>query len=147
MFRNFCFIPALLFALAAPANAGPFADGLAAYEKKDYPTALKVLKPLAVLGHAGAQHYLGSMYYFGHAVAQDYLAAHMWTNIAVANGDLAAEKSRDEVARRMTPDQIVDAERMAQEWMAQHKGNVVSSIMPRTVKTIRIVPDGKPILE
>ena len=49
MFRSFRFIPALLFALAAPANAGPFEDGLAAYEQKDYPTALKVLKPLAEL--------------------------------------------------------------------------------------------------
>ena len=147
MFRSFFFIPVLLFALATPANAGPFEDGLAAYEQKDYPTALKVLKPLAELGHAGAQNYLGMMYYLGQADAQDYVLAHMWTNIAVANGEPEAENLRDEVARRLTPDQIAKAERMAQEWMAQHKGNVVSSIMPRTVKTVRIGPDGKPISE
>ena len=147
MFRSFRFIPALLFVMAAPANAGPFEDGLAAYEQEDYPTALKVLKPLAALGHAGAQNYLGIMYYLGQADAQDYVLAHKWSNIAASNGEPAAEKIRDEVARRLTPNQIVFAERMAQEWMAQHKGNVVSSIMPRTVKTIRIGPDGEPISE
>ncbi len=147
MFRSFCIIPALLFSLAAPATSGPFAVGLAAYEQEDYPTALKVWKPLAELGHAGAQNHLGIMYYFGHAVAQDYVLAHMWTNIAVVNGDPTAEKLRDDVARRMTPDQIADAERMAQEWMARREGSAVSRIQPKIVKTIPIGPDGKPMSE
>ena len=147
MFRSFCIIPVILFSLVVPANAGPFEDGLAAYEQKDYPTALKFLKPLAELGHTGAQSYLGMMYYLGQADAQDYVLAYKWANIAVANGEPTAAKLRDEVARQLTPDQIARAERMAQEWMAQHKGNVVSSIMPRTVKTVRIGPDGKPISE
>ena len=147
MFRSFCIIPALLFSLATPAIAGPFAVGIAAYEQEDYPTALKIWRPLAELGHAGAQNRLGMMYYYGHAVAQDYVLAHMWTNLAVANGDPTAEKLRDDVASRMTTDQIANAERMAQEWMSRRKGSAVLRIQPNIVKTIRIGPDGRPISE
>ena len=145
MFRSFCIIPALLFSLAAPATAGPFAVGLAAYEQEDFSTALKVWKPLAELGHAGAQNHLGIMYYFGHAVAQDYVLAHMWTYIAIENGEPAAVNLRDDLARRLTPDQIAEAERLAQEWMGRRADRLVSRIQPKIVKTIRIGPDGKPI--
>ena len=145
VFRSLCFISVLIFVLALPAKAGPFADGLSAYEQKDYPTALTIWKPLAQLGHAGAQNYLGIMYYFGHAVEQDYVLAYMWANIAVAHGDISAMKLRDDVARQMTPDQIANAERMARDWKDRTKGKDVSRSQPKVVKTIRIGPDGKPI--
>ena len=47
-------IAGLLFATGA-VLAGPFEDGLGAYLRKDYATALRLWRPLAIKGHAGAQ--------------------------------------------------------------------------------------------
>jgi TPR repeat protein len=60
--------------VAAPVTAGPFEDGIAAYRRGDYPTAMGLLRPLADQGNALAQHNLGFMYLNGHGVAQDYVA-------------------------------------------------------------------------
>ncbi len=57
------FLALAIMALAVPANAGPLEDGLAAYESKDYATALKLWRPLAEQGNADAQNNLGFMYY------------------------------------------------------------------------------------
>ncbi len=68
---------AILIGLAAPAWAG-IAEGLAAYERGDYATALRELRPLANQGDADAQHNLGLMYYKGQGVAQDQAVAVKW---------------------------------------------------------------------
>jgi len=39
-----------------------YQEGMDAYERGDYDTALKELRPLAEQGHVGAQSLLGSMY-------------------------------------------------------------------------------------
>jgi TPR repeat protein len=56
------------------------------------------------------------MYYNGHGGTQDYVQAHMWFNLVAAKGDAAAVKNRDNVASRMTPAQIAEAQKMAREW-------------------------------
>ena len=59
---------------------------------------------------------LGSMYGTGDGVVQDYVRAHMWFNIAATSGDSKyASKNRDIVAKRMTPAQIADAQKLARE--------------------------------
>jgi hypothetical protein len=40
----------------------------------------------------------------------------MWWNLAAAQGNEDARKNRDLAARRMTPDQLAEAQRMAREW-------------------------------
>ncbi len=57
----------LLVVLAAPAWAG-FDDGMAAYDRGDYETALREFRPLAEQGNALAQHNLGVMYDNGQGV-------------------------------------------------------------------------------
>ncbi len=52
---------AILIGLAGPAWAG-FAEGLAAYERGDYATALREFRPLAEQGDATAQSVLGNIY-------------------------------------------------------------------------------------
>ena len=42
-------------------------------------------------------------------------------NLAAAQGNRKAQETRDIVVKRMTPDQIAEAERMAREWMAKHQ--------------------------
>ncbi len=56
------------------------------------------------------------MYYGGEGVPQDYAQAHMWFNLAGAQGLEQAAKNRDNVAKRMTPTQIAEAEKLAREW-------------------------------
>ena len=48
--------------IAQGANAGPREDAFAAYNRKDYATALSLWKSLATQGNAWAQYNLGVMY-------------------------------------------------------------------------------------
>ena len=107
----------ILFVCAAgPAVAGPYEDGVAAYGKDDYATAIRLLRPFADKGNAGAQLVLGFMYELGQGVPQDYVQAHKWWNLAAAKGDADAVKNRDIVAAKMTPAQIAEAQKLAREW-------------------------------
>lgn len=54
----------LFFSLApGPTKAGPFEDGLEAYNRSDYRLALRLWSPLAVQGFASAQFNLGLMHF------------------------------------------------------------------------------------
>ena len=67
------------------------AEGDAAYENKDYTTALYKFKPLASQGNASAQYRLGIMYANGQGVAQDAIEAVMWYRLAAEQGDSRAQ--------------------------------------------------------
>ena len=112
---------AIMLALAVPANAGPFEDGLAAYRRDDYAAAMHLWRPLAEQGDTLAQSNLGVMYEFGLSVPQDIVQAHMWFDLAVEHGDERAKINRAIAASLMTPDQIAEARRLAREWMAKHQ--------------------------
>jgi TPR repeat protein len=55
------------------------------------------------------------MYYDGKGVAQDYIRAHMWLNLGAASGHAKAMKNRDLTARKMTSQQIAQAQIMARD--------------------------------
>ncbi len=81
---------AILIGLAAPAWAG-FAEGVAAYKRGDYATALLEFRLLANLGDDDAQYNLGLMYDKGQGVPQDYAEAMKWYRKAAAQGDAKAQ--------------------------------------------------------
>jgi TPR repeat protein len=56
------FLALAIMALAVPANSGPLEDGLAAYDRGDYATALEIWIPLAEQGDADSQLGLGVLY-------------------------------------------------------------------------------------
>ncbi len=89
---------------------------MAAYIQGDYQSALREFRPLAEEENAVAQNNLGAMYGDGRGVPQDYVQAHMWFNLAAAQEDELARKSRKRVEKRMTPEQIAEAQRLAREW-------------------------------
>ncbi len=60
--RHLLFILSLCL-IIAPSAWGDYQDGRKAYNRGDYTTALKELRPLAEQGHAGSQYLLGYMYY------------------------------------------------------------------------------------
>ena len=68
------------------AQAAPFDDGLAAYNRRDFDGALKLWQPLADAGDVEAQYYLGIMYALGYGVAQDAATAAKWYRKAADTG-------------------------------------------------------------
>ena len=83
---------------------------------QNYAEAMKWYRLAAERGGSGAQYGLGGMYHHGHGVPQNYILAHLWYNLASARGVTIAEEERDIIAKRMTPDQIAEAQRLAAEW-------------------------------
>ena len=78
----------LLFSISMTVSAfgGQFEDATAAYERGDYATAFRLMKPLAEKGDAKAQHNLGVMYDYGRSVPQDYTKALKWYRMAAEHG-------------------------------------------------------------
>lgn len=74
----------------APCYAG-LQEGLSAYGKADYATALKELKPLAEKGDARAQNLLGKMYSLGQGGAKDSREAGEWFLKAAEQGVAEAQ--------------------------------------------------------
>jgi len=65
------------------------------------------------------QSNMGTMYKFGWGVPQDYVIAHMWFNLSAAQGCMLSDFSaaeRDDLASKMTPAQIAEAQKLAREW-------------------------------
>jgi hypothetical protein len=62
----------MTLALDGTVFADPFEDGIAALERRDYTTALQLLRPLAENGNPDAQINLANMYFDGNGVPQDY---------------------------------------------------------------------------
>jgi hypothetical protein len=85
---------------------------------QDDKTAVKWYTLAAQQGDAGAQFGLGLAHYYGEGVIQDYVMAHMWLNIASSNGE--DPNARNDVAKKMTPGQIQEAQKLAREWMKAH---------------------------
>ena len=109
-----------MLGLTAPAWAG-FDEGVAAYNRGDFATAIREWRPLAEQGNAKAQYNLGVMYDEGLGVPQDYVQAHMWYSLAASRLPPGKDrdkpvKNRDIVAKRMTPAQISEAQKLAREW-------------------------------
>ncbi|HZT27894.1 MAG TPA: tetratricopeptide repeat protein [Pseudolabrys sp.] len=69
---------AVWLALAGGALADPYEDGLLAYNRGDFATALKVFRPLAESGDVRAENALGRMYARGEGVAKDFAEAKLW---------------------------------------------------------------------
>lgn len=78
--------------------------------------AVKWFRQAADQGDVIAQTFLGSMYEKGQGVPQDYVQAHMWFNLAAAQQQEKAVAARDQLAKKMTPAQIAEAQRLAREW-------------------------------
>lgn len=90
---------------------------------QDSTEALRWFRQAAQQGHAIAQYSLGFMYYLGRGASQDYVQAHKWFSLAASRFSNSEQESRDravqfrqEVASKMTPAQIAEAQRLAREW-------------------------------
>jgi TPR repeat protein len=95
------------------AVAGPWEDGMAAYNRGDYMPAIQVFRAMAKQGNAKAQHLLGVMFRKGEGVPKNPARAHMWFSFAAKRGEAGAKAELREVSRTMTSQEISEAEAMA----------------------------------
>ncbi|GEM_PF-1352771 len=91
--------------------------------QKDVAEAVRWFRRAADQADAKAQFQLGLYYESGSIVTQDFVQAHMWLNLAASSpGGVEVEnlknyaQRREEVAKRMTAQQIAEAQRLAMEW-------------------------------
>ncbi len=84
---------------------------------QDHKTAISWFRKAAEQGHAEAQHALGLMYrYHAAGLPQDMVLAYMLWNLAAASGNANAVEQRAAIARRMTQEQIEEAQAMSRSW-------------------------------
>jgi len=108
---------------SATAFAGPWEEGMAAYNRGDYVPALQLVRPLAQAGNAKAQALLGGMYRRGEGVARSTVMAFMWLSLAARRGDPKAKADLRAVSRNMTADERAQARETMQACEASNYRN------------------------
>lgn len=88
---------------------------------RDQVEAVKHFRTAANNGNIPARQYLGILFQKGDGIEKDLVAAHMWYTLysKVAPNDRDRAYTRDTVSkmeRRMTPEQIAQAKKLAAEW-------------------------------
>jgi uncharacterized protein len=99
----------------------PIGDPTFDERKGNLSEALIWYRRAADKGDVDSEVALGLAYASGIGVPQDYLEAHKWFNVAAPRskyGDIRTDimKRRDDLALKMTPAQIAEAQKLAREW-------------------------------
>jgi uncharacterized protein len=81
-----------------------------------YTEAVKWYRKAADQGLGDAQFNLGLLYAKGQGVPRDDVQAYMWFELSAAQDDRSAVSNRDATTRRMTPEQIAEAQKLARKW-------------------------------
>lgn len=87
--------------------------------EKDFQLAEKWFTAAAEQGSMLAQANLGSMF-SEELDIQDRVKGHMWLSIAAANGNKATGKKAWLMEVMMSAEQVAEAKRLAEEWLAEH---------------------------
>ena len=117
------FAVAALVVTAPCAWAGPWEDGMVAYNRGDYVPAIRLFRPLAQAGNPKAQSVLGKMYHKGEGVARSPARAFMWFSLAARRGDAKAKEGLRDVEKSMTPQELIQAREMAEGCEASNYRN------------------------
>lgn len=83
---------------------------------KDDAKAVDWYQRAASSGQASAQQNLGVAYLRAEGVVTDNVLAYAWSNLAAGQGKEGAGRNRDIAARRMTPAEIAEAQRLSSGW-------------------------------
>ena len=95
------------------ALAGPWEDGMVAYNRGDYLPAIRLFRPLAEQGNPKAQTQIGTMYRKGEGMTVSLTRAFMWFSVAARRGDAKAKAGLREVSKTMSPAEMSQAKAMA----------------------------------
>ena len=78
--------------------------------------AVKWFRKAADQGLAEAQNNLGLMYAKGEGVPENDVQAYKWWNLAAAQGNESAKENKAIVEKKMTREQIAEAQRLSTGW-------------------------------
>ncbi len=83
-----------------------FRVSLAKFKKENGENAFDKCEELARYGEPEMQLFLGAMYEQGDGALRHYVYAYQWYNIAASNGEVLGGKFRDEIEKKMIPEDI-----------------------------------------
>jgi len=78
--------------LSQAAHAGPYEDGMAAFEAYDFDKAFPLFRTAAEQGILAGQNYLAHMYYTGKGVEKSYPDAIKWYKKSAEKGHVPSQK-------------------------------------------------------
>ena len=84
--------------------------------RADYSEMVKLHLRAAEQGYVPAQDHLGYLYAYGVGVPVDNVQAYVWYDLAASQGGLNDADKRDLIAKKLTPEQLQAAQRLAQNW-------------------------------
>ena len=90
--------------------------------EKDADKAAKWYERAAQKGNFDAPNNLGAMYLQGVGIPRDYVRAYMWFHLGEKKGDRGAKRNREFVQKKMTPEEIIKANKQVREWMRRYVG-------------------------
>ena len=100
----------------------------------DHREAEKWLKRSAEQENMKARIALGSLYADRHGLVQNDVLALLWFNFAVSQGSREALSLREDLLRRMTPAQIMEAQRLGREYKSERDyKNMVRDLKPQAL--------------
>jgi uncharacterized protein len=82
---------------------------------QNFKEAVKWFRRAAEQGYAKSQSNLGIMYALGNGVSRDNILAHMWLSLSDIQGSPRGAAATKDIEKRMTPAQIIDAQKLARE--------------------------------
>jgi uncharacterized protein len=82
---------------------------------QDYKQSLNWFTKAAEQGNADAQLVLGVRYSVGVGAPQKYMYSYAWSSLAASQGSEDAIKFRDIIAKKMSPQQLAEAQKLAAE--------------------------------
>ncbi|MCP4316418.1 MAG: sel1 repeat family protein [Hyphomicrobiales bacterium] len=103
---------------------------------QDYAEAVNWYQKAAEQNNTNAQYNLGIMNSEVKGWPEDLVQAHMWFNLAGSQGNGHATVSRNRLAKRMTSEQIVEAQRLAREWEPSTPDDTIYSNYPTILSPI-----------
>jgi uncharacterized protein len=104
---------------------------------QDFSEAVGWFRKAAEKGDADAQFHLGECYRDGEGVEHDLIEAHRWMNVAAArtrddpSSAMLFARARDELTKRMTVEQVSEAQKRAREWFGRYEGSSASAAQVR----------------
>lgn len=92
--------------------------------------AIEWYRKAAEQGLPQAQINLGIMYEEGEGGAADPVQAYFWYAMADSQGDSQGPQAKREIAAKMTPAQVAEAEKKIKEWRATHQFTIPPQTSP-----------------
>ena len=88
--------------------------------RQDYRKALNWYGKSAKNGFGLAQYKIGQMYIAGHGAKQNYIKAFAWLKTATSQGVRGKNNDLAMVISELTPEQLIDANRLADQYMEKY---------------------------